>query len=246
MNRFKAAGIHLLLSALVVAIVLSLMWFVWYPNGFFKLLGGGGLVLIIAGVDLCLGPLLTLVVFNPEKKSLKMDLAIIGIVQVCALLYGASVMFKSRPIFNVFEGDLFKVTLASEFEDDKRLQQAKKPEWQGRSWTGPKLVAAEMPTDPLFKQEVVLSMQDLNMFPVLFQEYDGSQRTIALQNAQPLKSLMDYDPENPAIIKAFLTRKSQSLDAFVYLPIVHGYTNMTAVLDAETADFIEIIEAKNH
>lgn len=246
MTRFKAAGIHLALSALIVAIVLFLMLFVWYPSGFFKLLGGSDLVYIIAGVDVCLGPLLTLAVFNPAKKSLKFDLAVIGILQVGALIYGAQVMFQSRPVFNVLEENVFKVTLASDFKDNQPLLKAKNPKWQSLPWFGPELVAAVAPTDPKEKEEIVFAAAsglDWNMFPQLFVEYD-TQRKVALANAKPLAKLREINADNGSIIDTFLSRAAKPEQAYVYLPIVYGFTSMTAVLDADTADFIEIIEAQ--
>lgn len=246
MTRFRAAGIHLVLSIIVVAAILALMFFVWYPKGLFKLLGGSGLVFIIAGVDVCLGPLLTLVVFNTAKKSLKFDLAVIGILQLLALIYGANVMFKSRPVFNVLEEDVFKVTLASNFKDNKELLKAKNPDWRTLSWTGPLLVAAVAPTDPKEKSDLVLaagSGLDWNVFPKLFVSYD-SQRNTALKNAKPLAELRKISTDNVPIIDAFLKHKQQPEKDFVYLPISYQFTTMTAVLDAKNADFIEIIDAQ--
>jgi hypothetical protein len=239
-TRFKAAGIHLLLSILVVITILGLMFFVWYPKGFFKLLGGSELVYIIAGVDICLGPLLTLAVFNTAKKSLKFDLAVIGILQIAALLYGAQVMFKSRPVFNVLEEDRFMATLASDFKDTAVLQKAKDPAWKKLSWFGPQLVAAVGPTDQKEKEKIMFSGLDWNMFPELYVDY-GSQRQVALKNAKPLAQLKAVNSENAAVIDAFLKRQNQLETAYVYLPIVYAYISMTAVLDAKTADFIEII-----
>lgn len=234
------------LSVFVVAVVLFLMLFVWYPKGFFKLLGGSDLVYIIAGVDVCLGPLLTLAVFNTAKKSLKFDLAVIGVLQVCALIYGAHVMFQSRPVFNVLEEDVFKVTLASDFKDNQPLLKAKNPKWQSLPWFGPELVAAVAPTDPAEKEEMVFAAAsglDWNMFPQLYVEYD-TQRNVALANAKPLSKLKEVSPENVAIVDAFLGKASKPEQAFVYLPIIYGFTSMVAVLDANNADFIEIIEAQ--
>ncbi|WP_020183959.1 TfpX/TfpZ family type IV pilin accessory protein [Methylotenera sp. 1P/1] len=244
MVRVKAAFIHLLLSACVVGLVLVLMLFVWYPHGFFKLLGGGDLLYIIAGVDVCLGPLLTLAVFNPAKKSLKLDLAIIGLLQISALLYGAHVMFQSRPVFSVLEENLFKVTLASDFKDDLELNKASQDKWKSLSWSGPELVAAVAPTDPKVKQEMVFaagSGADWNVFPKLFVSYD-SQRQVALRNAKPLNVLKALSVENRASIERF--EQKHPYKAYVYLPIVSGYIAMAAVLDAKNADFIEILDVE--
>lgn len=244
MVRIKASLVHLLISACVVGLVLFLMLFVWYPDGFFKLLGGGDLIYIIAGVDVCLGPLLTLAVFNPAKKSLKYDLAVIALLQISALLYGAHVMFQSRPVFNVLEEDVFKVTLATDFKDDVELKKASKEQWKSLSWTGPKLVAAVAPTDPKIKEEMVFaagSGADWNVFPKLFVEYD-SQRQVALKHAKPLAVVKAVSAENRTTIEQF--EHKHAGQTYVYLPIVTGYVSMAAVLDANNADFIEILDVE--
>lgn len=244
MVRVKAALIHLLLSACVVGLVLLLMLYVWYPDGFFKLLGGGDLLYIIAGVDVCLGPLLTLAVFNPAKKSLKLDLAVIALLQISALLYGAHVMFQSRPVFSVLEENLFKVTLASDFKDDVELRKASQDKWKTLSWTGPKLVAAVAPTDTKIQEEMVFaagSGADWNVFPKLFVEYD-SQRQVALRNAKALDVLKAVSADNRMSVEQF--EQKHPGKTYVYLPIVSGYVVMAAVLDAENADFIEILDVE--
>lgn len=242
--RGKAAFIHFLLSLAAVGTVLLLMLFVWYPKGFFDLLGGGELVYIIAGVDICLGPLLTFAVFNPTKKSLKFDLAVIGLLQISALFYGAHVMFQSRPVFNVFEENIFKVTIASDFKDDTELKKASQEKWQSLSWTGPQLVAAVAPVDPKIKEELSFAAGmglDWNVFPKLFVEYE-TQRDVALQNAKPLAMLKDISLENKAKVEAY--EQQHAGLSFVYLPIVYGYTAMAAILDAKSGAFVEVLNVE--
>jgi len=245
MTRFKAAGIHLLLSAVIVAIVLCVMWFIWYPKGFFKLLGGSDLLLIISGVDICLGPLLTLAVYNEKKKSLKLDLAIIGVLQICALLYGTNVMFNARPVFNVFTIDRFVVTLASDLKGDPELEKASKRKWQTLPIAGPLIVGAESPKDPVLKKEITFAAaagKDWNMFPKLYVEYD-EQRTSVLKKAKTLKEVSQFTAKNKKIVDQFLLKNGSPEDSFVAVPILSGLTSMAAILDARNADFIEIIEA---
>ncbi len=241
MTRFRAAGIHLLISALVVMVFLALMQFVWYPNGFFKLLGGRDLLYIVAGVDITLGPLLTFVVFNSKKKSLKLDLTVIVVLQSCALLYGASVMLKARPVFNVFEEDLFRVVLASDFKDDIELKKASKPEWRSLSLTGPVIVSALRPS----KQEDRSSIigRDWSEFPRLYVDYDG-QRSVAIKASKPLSSLSALNKANAKVVSDFLAEAKLPESAYRYVPIVRGLVDMAAILDAKTGDFVEIVEAK--
>lgn len=116
LNRYKAAGIHLAISAAVAVVVLALLLLVWYPQPYFRLAGGAGLMLILIGVDVVMGPLLTLIVFDPAKKSLKLDLAVIAALQVAALAYGITVIAQARPVFVVFAGDRFTVVAANQID----------------------------------------------------------------------------------------------------------------------------------
>lgn len=243
--RVKAALIHLCISAFVAAIILGLMLGLWYPAGYFKLMGGGGLLFLMTGIDICLGPLLTLAVFNPAKKSLKFDLAVIGILQLCALLYGANVMFKVRPVFNVLEEDRFKVTTAADFVDDKELLKAKRPEWRKLSLTGPVIVAAVKPSDPKDLNDLVFAASkglDWNMFPKLFMDYAG-QREIALKNAKSLAALKKINKSNVSTVSTFVRNSNKLETDFVYLPIYSGMSAMAAILDSKTAEFIGIVDA---
>ncbi len=65
-------------------------------------------------------PLLTLIIAAPKKwrRELTRDLAIIGAVQVAALLYGAHSLFVARPAFIVFDADRFDVVTANELVRD--------------------------------------------------------------------------------------------------------------------------------
>ena len=51
---------------------------VWYPQPYFAAMGGATLILLLIGVDVVIGPLITLIVFDPKKKSLRFDLAVIA------------------------------------------------------------------------------------------------------------------------------------------------------------------------
>jgi len=53
----------------------------------------------------CLGPLLTLAVFDPKKKELKRDLSIILLIQLSALFYGIYTVSVARPAYIVFAVD---------------------------------------------------------------------------------------------------------------------------------------------
>jgi len=139
-NRWQAFGWHFSLSTLLGLAIFLLFRYLWYPGALWDLSGAGKLLLLVVGVDVTLGPLLTLIVFNPKKKSLPLDLAAIVLVQTAALAYGVWVMAQSRPVFLVGVVDRIEIVSASEL-DPASLGKAR-PEYQQLSWTGPILIGS--------------------------------------------------------------------------------------------------------
>src|SRR5258708_32700411 len=109
MTRWRASGLHLFLSIAIAAAVLALMLSLWYPGPLFEAAGGNDLLFILVGVDVVIGPLITLVIFRSGKRGLKFDLAVIGVLQIGALVYGMHVVYLARPAFIAFAKDQFTV-----------------------------------------------------------------------------------------------------------------------------------------
>src|SRR5262245_27659918 len=96
LTRWHASGIHLLISAAIAGIALSVMLLVWYPGPLFEACGGTGLLFILIGVDVVIGPLITLIIFRIGKRGLRFDLCAIAVLQLSALLFGSYVLFEAR------------------------------------------------------------------------------------------------------------------------------------------------------
>lgn len=79
MTRWKAAGIHLCISLLVVGTIAATIFLVWYPHGLWHVAGLDRLFVVMLGIDIVAGPLLTLIVYNRAKPELKRDLAIVAL-----------------------------------------------------------------------------------------------------------------------------------------------------------------------
>ena len=108
--RLRAAGIHICLSLAAVGVLALLMLQLWYPQPYFMADGGWRVFQIIVLVDVVIGPLLTLIVFNRAKPELKRDLMIVAVLQVGAFGYGAATMYQYRPVFlAAAEQNLFTV-----------------------------------------------------------------------------------------------------------------------------------------
>lgn len=107
--RIRAFLIHLLLSAAIVGGLALVTYYIWYPAPLLALEGGSVIVLIVLGVDIALGPSLTLLVFDTTKKRLWLDMLVVIGVQLAALTYGVFVIYSQRPAYLVFAYSQFYV-----------------------------------------------------------------------------------------------------------------------------------------
>ena len=74
MNRLRAFLIHLTILAAFLGATFAVIYFVWYPEPYFEIVGAWYLVRIFLVVNIVVGPLLTLIIFKPGKWGLRFDL----------------------------------------------------------------------------------------------------------------------------------------------------------------------------
>src|SRR5258706_8542987 len=153
--RLRAGLIHLSLSAAVAALVFLPIYFFWYPDVLYDYAGGRDLFLLIVGVDVTLGPLITMVIFVPGKRGLMFDLVVIAILQLSALGYGVYVLFESRPAYIVFVKDRFELVRANAYPEGT-LEKPDAGPWANLPLTGPRIIGIRMPTDPKEQFDVAL------------------------------------------------------------------------------------------
>lgn len=106
-SKLKAFFIHIAISFFIFALLTAIIYFLLFPGPLFSSDGGIQGVKIIAGVDLVLGPLLTLIVYKAGKKGMKSDLAVIASLQSIMLLIGCYLVYESRPIAIIFSDGKF-------------------------------------------------------------------------------------------------------------------------------------------
>ncbi len=172
-SHLKAGGVHLALSGFVACVSLALIFLCWYPGALAEMQGVSRLVLILIGVDVVLGPLLTTIIYKPGKRGLKFDLTVIASVQAGALLYGMSAIYDGRPAYIVFNVDRFDVVAVEELNatslervsDNLRV-----------SWFGPRWVGAELPKSAKEREKILFSAisggADVPQLPELYVALD--------------------------------------------------------------------------
>jgi len=236
MTRWRAAGIHLLISACIAAAMLALMLAFWYPPPLFEAMGGTGLALILVGVDVVLGPTLTLVVFRAGKRGLKFDLTAIGACQVAALLYGCHVVEVARPAFIVLVKDQFQVATVAQLEPEQ-LAQARYPQFRSPSWSGPVWVYGEWPKDFEAQQQLVfagLAGFDLQHFPRHYAPYEQGRADI-LGRAQPLAAVRRQEPQAAKVIDAWLASSGADEQNLRYLRLRARVAWVAVLIDRASA-----------
>jgi len=235
-TRWQASGLHLLISAAIAAAALALMLLVWYPHPLFQAAGGDDLLLILVGVDVILGPLITLIIFRQGKKGLKLDLAVIGAVQLAALVYGVGIVYLARPAFIVFVKDRFEVATAVELEPGE-LAKAKRPEFSRPPVFGPRWAYGEFPTDQAERSKLVdqaLAGRDLQHFPQYFRPYEEARAEI-LARAQPIARVRATEPKAAPVVDAWLASSGTREDAVRYLDLRAPRSWVAVLVDAQTA-----------
>lgn len=245
-TRRQAALIHLALSALVAVVIVALMLLLWYPSPWFTAAGGGTLLLLLIGVDVVLGPLLTFIVFDPAKKSLIYDLAVIVMLQVAALIYGVHVMASARPAFVVYLRGNFDLVTANEVVTEG-MAEAKLPEFQTLSLTGPRLAAARIPVDPGLQMRIGLESAaggpDFTAYPQFYIPYATAAREAAGRGV-PLTRLAQINPEHAAAVAALVAASGKGIDALVFLPLQTRTGEKTIVLDKDEGQVVGVLPVR--
>jgi hypothetical protein len=230
LTRWRAAGAQLLVCIAIAAVAMVLMRAVWYPGPLFEAVGGAGLLYILVGVSIVIGPLLTLIVFKPGKWGMKFDLAAIGLAQALALLYGVHVVALARPAFIVFVKDRFELATAAEL-DPRELAAAKYPQFRSPPWSGPLFAAADFPGDPAERTRLVAAAVaglDLQHFPRYYVPY--VERTAqVLARASTIPRLRATEPAIARMVDEYLA-SSATREGEVRCLLLHTRFAWIAVL----------------
>jgi len=242
MSRFKAAGIHLLLTCLIAAIAVCVMVFVWYPPPLFQLLGGFGLLMLISGCDMVIGPLLTLVVFKSGKKGMKFDLAVIAVLQLTALAYGIYIMAIARPVFIVFVKDRFELVSIADIKPGQ-WSKARFERFQHASWTGPEIIGVKWPTDRAERQKLMDLMfqgMDVHQAPEYFSPYETVAADAAAA-AQPIQELKYLNYSRSKLIEDEVASLGLKENEVGFLPVSHLRGAITALVRRDNGRVLKLV-----
>ncbi len=243
MTRLKAFLIHLGISLLIFTALLYIIVYHWYPAPFFSTDGGWQGLRIIAIVDIVLGPVLTLVVFNPKKERSKtrFDLTVIGIIQFAALLSGAWVVHHERPVAKVIaEGIISPVTAYDLIDNNLELRNLEK----FRS-ADTLTIYTDLPDDFTEMQKILVKSfrenKPLFLQTQLYKKIDESVIKKLELFSINMDKYLEGNEKRQKIYRTFLQQQGKTADEFLFLSLHSRYAFTIAVFDKNTLEFVDVL-----
>ncbi len=237
-DRLRASAIHLGLSLCIAVLAALLVFGIWYPYPYREISGGRELFLILITVDVILGPLITLAIFNRAKpwSELRRDLSIVVILQLAALGYGMWTVFAARPVHLVFEFYRFNVAHAIDVQ----------PELLARTPAGIEALPVMGPTllslrpfknDSEKADATMAALQGVPLAarPDLWQTYEKGVPDV-LKEAKPVALLKSRFPNRVADIDKVLAPFGAAGQNMVTVPMVGRKSFWTVFLDPVSAE----------
>ena len=238
----KAAGIHLAISLSIALLAALLVFYVWYPYPYREISGGRELFLLVVAVDVVMGPLMTLAVFNLTKprNALRRDLAVIALLQLAALVYGLWTVAVARPVHLVFEIDRFRVVHAIDIEPVLLKRAA--PGLHRLPLMGPTMLSIREFKDIQENFDATMAaLQGLQLGarPDLWQSYDKARDKI-IATAKPVAELKKRFPARASDIDNALKSAARSVPVG-YIPLVGRNTFWTVLINTQTAEVLAFV-----
>jgi hypothetical protein len=246
MTRVRAFLTHLLISSAVVGAAFAVIFFVWYPYPYFHAAGTWNVLRVLIGVDVVLGPLLTLIVFKPGKRGLKFDLWFIAIVQLVALVYGLAVIHRERPYFMVFALDRFYLLAAPDVDSAKLDEARADGRIDDKPLRGPLLAIAIRPTDTaqlqrLLDETVFGGQADIERRPEYWERFGGHASQV-LARSRPLAALRAARPDAAADIAALAAKLGRPEADIGFLPLAAKNRDLSVIVDSTTGAPFDVID----
>lgn len=241
MSRWKAGSIHLGISIAIVGTILAFLILVWYPGALLHATRADRLLGILAGVDIVVGPALTLLIFRTGKRGLKIDLTIIGLLQALGLAYGIWTMWQSRPVFLVGNINRFDLVFANEIHPDD-LKRAELHGYGRLPPFGAALVAIRSLDDPALADDSLFSGAsglDADVLPWLYVDYAKEAARIA-QHAVPIDELVSGSPQTGDSVQRLVAGRAIS-KSLGYLPVYSRRGSLLAVVEVPDGKLVGLI-----
>jgi hypothetical protein len=245
--RLRAFAWHLCASIAALSLLLGGLYFGWYRWPGWYLADAGQVVLVLVGVDLVLGPMLTLVVAanGKPRRELTRDIAIIASVQLFALLYGAVSLWNGRPLYYAFSENVLQLVQAYDI-DPKELARARQqktsllPHW----YSLPRWIWAPLPADPEGRDKIVTSAisggGDVIGMPRYYRSWDHGLPDLRKQ-LKKVDEVAYFSAKDKIVLKGRMKAAGLPTDQANAIPLTGRGKPLLAVFDTSTMAMAAII-----
>lgn len=238
-TRIRATLIHLTISLVVFVPVAWVILFKWFPSFFFTIDGGREGLQILVGVQLVLGPVLTLVLFKPGKPGLKFDLAVVGILQAGCLGAGLYIIHSERPLFFVYYEEQFHTVNADTFTEYGLLV----PAYRDYARKSPAWVYVALPDNPIEEADIrrILYQDDVPLwvYSPLYRPLTGHVDDII---ARGTSERVIRQKDSRGELDRWLTQKSGAFSDYAFFPVHSRYQNVYLGIRKSDQAFVDILD----
>lgn len=239
-KRFKFFIGHLSISLFIALLAIVLVFCVWYPSPLAAAVGVTHIFLMLIAIDVILGPLLGLLVYKEGKKSLKMDLGIIILIQIMAFGFGFYSIAQGRPAWIVFNQNSFELIRVNDIyieHPESILDEFKK-----NPWWGPQYVSAQPSIDKNLRSNDIFTEAlggiSLAQRPERYVPIANAQAQIE-QRAQELNELNKFNAADK--VKKILDKYPQ---ANAWVPLKATAMDMVVLLNKEKGEVVKVVDLR--
>ncbi|WP_180169008.1 TfpX/TfpZ family type IV pilin accessory protein [Acinetobacter sp. YH12021] len=230
---------HIAISCVIALIAMLLVFFIWYPTPLATAVGVTHIFLMLLAIDVIIGPVLGFIVYKEGKKTLKMDLTVIIVLQLCALGFGLYSIAEGRPVWLAYNVDRFELVRNNDIVEEKIAQAL--PQYQHPSWGKPQYVAVEFAKDSETRNEdmfaEVMGGISLAHKPERYVDISNA-KTQVQQRMQKLVVLEQYNEQT--VVQAIVKKYPQATG---FVPLKAVNVDMTVLVDAQ-GDVIKIVDLR--
>jgi hypothetical protein len=248
--RLKALGLHLLASTVALMLIFGALYLGWYRWPGWYLADVSQVVLVMAGVDLVVGPLLTFIVAgaNKPRRELARDIAVIVTIQLCALGYGTMSIWNGRPLYYAFSENVLQVVQAYDINPDElALARRQKSELVPHWYSLPRWIWAPLPQESNERGKIVASAvaggDDVISMPRYFKPWEQGLPALRTQ-LKKVDDLGYFSGADKKLLKEHMRTAGLSADQLNSIPLTGRGHPLLAVFDPTSLKITAIFKTK--
>jgi hypothetical protein len=248
--RFKALGLHLLASASVLTLILGMFYVGWYRWPGWYLADAIYLITVMISVDVVIGPLCTFIIATKKKprRVLFRDIAIIVAVQICALIYGSTLLWNGRPLYYAYSEGVLQLVQSYDINaHEAELGSRQNPELAPHWYSLPRWIWAPLPQDPELRRKIVtgttVGQDDVISMPMYFQTWEKGLSSLREQ----LKKVDDvayFSRKEKDKLKQRMRARGFNSDELNAMPFSGRGHPLLAVFDSKSLEIKALLRAR--